>query len=406
MPEVTRKCQLKCPHCCRGEAQDLDMSKEAVDAFLNQTAAIRILEFTGGEPTLNTEIMEYWISEMRRRNIPLGGIIVFTNGVEFSEKVKQFYKNAYEYIDYCRKNKQIFTETRTLARVRPILVQVSSDSFHGKDIEKNFDAYKELLSAWDGCYTYHYAALPHAVGRAKNIASIASQQSTYSTIPVVDADSPSICCTEMETVNLLAYGDAYIPCTIVMDTYGKIFPKEEQLHEYEYSDNRMSGIATLGNGEYPNLLDAIKQFNVGKKPCYEQISTYKIDVAGVVAISNHRQEQEDDEVPEVEMNDKDKRHRNILENKYKQARLDYLTKRVRAYRQNFEEAARDFPNLNARFMEHLRQMLDSLNSDTSIACWLNNAGNTEEYMVESEDVLALGRLLGISEPLASYYSVN
>lgn len=406
MPEVTRKCQLHCPHCCRGDAQNVDMSKEIVDAFLNQTAAIRILEFAGGEPTLNIEIMDYWISEMKRRDIPLGGIIVFTNAIELSESVKRFYQNAYAYIDFCRKSKKIFTETRTLARVHPIIVQVSRDTFHGNDIEQNFAEYRELLSAWDNCYVYHYAALPQAVGKAKDIVSIMAQQQEYSSIPIVDADTPHICCTEMETTDLIMYGDAYIPCLIVMDTYGKILPKEEQVREYVYSDNNTPGIATLENGEYPSLIDKIRQFNKGKKPCYEQTPTYKLGVAGVIALTQHQQEPPSDIVPNVNISEQNERHRTILENKYKQVRLNYLAKRVSMYRKDFEESMKDFPNLNARFRDHLKQMLDSLNSDTSIACWLNEAIKRTEYMFESDDVRALYDLLGVSEALADYYGVN
>ena len=33
MLEITRRCQLKCAHCMRGDAQNLDMSEEIIDAF-------------------------------------------------------------------------------------------------------------------------------------------------------------------------------------------------------------------------------------------------------------------------------------------------------------------------------------------------------------------------------------
>ena len=32
--EITRKCQLKCAHCMKGEAQNIDMSVEVIDKLL------------------------------------------------------------------------------------------------------------------------------------------------------------------------------------------------------------------------------------------------------------------------------------------------------------------------------------------------------------------------------------
>ena len=51
--EVTRRCNMCCDHCLRGDAQDLDMQKETVDALLEQVGSIGGVTFSGGEPLLN-----------------------------------------------------------------------------------------------------------------------------------------------------------------------------------------------------------------------------------------------------------------------------------------------------------------------------------------------------------------
>lgn len=53
--EITRKCQLKCAHCMKGEAQNIDMSVEVIDKLLESVVSIGTLLFTGGEPTMNLQ---------------------------------------------------------------------------------------------------------------------------------------------------------------------------------------------------------------------------------------------------------------------------------------------------------------------------------------------------------------
>ena len=60
--EVTRRCNMNCAHCLRGDAQCLDMSKEVVDKVLQDIDYISFLFFTGGEPSLNIPIMDYFLS--------------------------------------------------------------------------------------------------------------------------------------------------------------------------------------------------------------------------------------------------------------------------------------------------------------------------------------------------------
>ena len=51
--EVTRKCNMHCAHCMRGDAQNADISEGKLSKFLSQVNFIGSLTITGGEPTLN-----------------------------------------------------------------------------------------------------------------------------------------------------------------------------------------------------------------------------------------------------------------------------------------------------------------------------------------------------------------
>ena len=56
--EVTKRCNMNCRHCLRGNAQDKDMDFHTILPLLERTRAVSTLSFTGGEPTLNVKIME------------------------------------------------------------------------------------------------------------------------------------------------------------------------------------------------------------------------------------------------------------------------------------------------------------------------------------------------------------
>lgn len=61
--EVTRRCNMECGHCLRGDAQNADILLSAIDGVLDQTEAIGRLIITGGEPTLNLEAIQYIANE-------------------------------------------------------------------------------------------------------------------------------------------------------------------------------------------------------------------------------------------------------------------------------------------------------------------------------------------------------
>lgn len=78
--EITRRCNMCCAHCLRGEADEKDLTEAVVDEVLNGVRHIGRLTLTGGEPSLNIPILKYLASEIRARGIEVGGIYIVTNG--------------------------------------------------------------------------------------------------------------------------------------------------------------------------------------------------------------------------------------------------------------------------------------------------------------------------------------
>lgn len=81
--EMTRRCNLKCKFCAKGEPQDLDMSKSIIDKTLDEMQGVFInsLRVSGGEPLLVPELIEYLLDKIIEKHILINDIVMFTNGL-------------------------------------------------------------------------------------------------------------------------------------------------------------------------------------------------------------------------------------------------------------------------------------------------------------------------------------
>lgn len=112
--EVTRKCNITCEHCLRGDAQKLTMKNEYIDSLLRQVDEIGDIAFTGGEPSLAVPVIEYVLQRLKDRHISLGAFYIATNGIDVSE----------EFVLVCLK---LFTYCYEKERCH---VDISNDMYH------------------------------------------------------------------------------------------------------------------------------------------------------------------------------------------------------------------------------------------------------------------------------------
>ena len=82
--EITRRCNMGCAHCMRGDTQNVDISEEVIDTALSKVESISSLTLTGGEPSLNIPAIRYITKRLKDLNIPLGSAYIVTNGKEVS----------------------------------------------------------------------------------------------------------------------------------------------------------------------------------------------------------------------------------------------------------------------------------------------------------------------------------
>jgi len=98
--EVTRKCNMKCRHCLRGSVQNANIDKKHIRTLLKQVSNINYVVFTGGEPSLNVEAIEYFVEVAKELNVEIGYFYIATNGkrvkVDFIVAVLKLYSICWE----------------------------------------------------------------------------------------------------------------------------------------------------------------------------------------------------------------------------------------------------------------------------------------------------------------------
>lgn len=84
--EVTRRCNMACEHCLRGCSQNVDIPFETIDRIFEGVQEVYSLTFTGGEPFLNIDAIEYTLKYVKEHCIPVHSVFVVTNGKHFEER--------------------------------------------------------------------------------------------------------------------------------------------------------------------------------------------------------------------------------------------------------------------------------------------------------------------------------
>lgn len=93
--EVTRRCNMCCRHCLRGDSQNLDIDRKTIKDIISNIDAISSITFTGGEPTLNLDAIRFFFEEADRQNKLPEMFWLATNGkanqLELAQILLQWY---------------------------------------------------------------------------------------------------------------------------------------------------------------------------------------------------------------------------------------------------------------------------------------------------------------------------
>ena len=128
MLEVTRKCNMQCAHCMRGEQEDRSLSSDTIEKIFSQTSKIKHLTLTGGEPSLEPDVID-WISYYARNySVEIGDFFCATNAKEYSEDFIRAINGLYN----------ICTNKNTCG------LSISTDQFHADADARALIEYRKL----------------------------------------------------------------------------------------------------------------------------------------------------------------------------------------------------------------------------------------------------------------------
>lgn len=82
--EITRRCNMRCAHCMRGDAESVDISLKHISNLLRHVRHIHHFNITGGEPSLNVRAIRHILGRVRAYGITVNDFYIVTNGAATS----------------------------------------------------------------------------------------------------------------------------------------------------------------------------------------------------------------------------------------------------------------------------------------------------------------------------------
>lgn len=157
--EITRKCNMKCKHCLRGDSQNIDIDLSYIDKLFEHTQDIYCLSITGGEPTLNIKAIKHIIKSAKQHNVEIHSFFLATNGKKIT---KTFVHTLLDLYYICSE----------YDRDDASCVCISQDKYHENIQQKNEDLLKPLSFYSETAKTTDFEQISLIkMGRAKNLSN-------------------------------------------------------------------------------------------------------------------------------------------------------------------------------------------------------------------------------------------
>ena len=78
--EITRRCNMSCAHCMRGDAEAVDIPPRHISNLLRHVRHIHHFNITGGEPSLNVRAIRHILERVRAYGITVNAFYIVTTG--------------------------------------------------------------------------------------------------------------------------------------------------------------------------------------------------------------------------------------------------------------------------------------------------------------------------------------
>lgn len=158
--EITRRCNMCCAHCLRGDAENVDIQEKYINAFLDSFSGRRYIGtivFTGGEISLNIPAIRYTLKAVKERNISVGSFYMVTNG-KAVDKMEDLALASLEWWNYCDEKDEYLCG-----------LCISSDNFHEEISDESASILSGLKYNRDDMVTDFHEKYLLNEGRAKTL---------------------------------------------------------------------------------------------------------------------------------------------------------------------------------------------------------------------------------------------
>lgn len=120
--EISRKCNLNCAHCMRGDARNVSVSMDLVSRLFDEVVIADVLVISGGEPFLCYEEIKSLCEIIKIKCVQISTIMIVTNGTIYDERIYKLLEKNFENVK----------------------VDLSVDSFHNDSMH---EIYKDGISS-------------------------------------------------------------------------------------------------------------------------------------------------------------------------------------------------------------------------------------------------------------------
>ena len=144
--DITRRCNMQCTFCCKGDAQNQTITHEIIDKLFDelQDCAIGVLRLFGGEPMLEPDMVTYIIEQARKR-LMFGDISINTNGTIYDDNIKDALTDTALYL---RLHKQtidnVFAGTVSGIAYGSVILEISTENHD----PSNIDHINNIENSW------------------------------------------------------------------------------------------------------------------------------------------------------------------------------------------------------------------------------------------------------------------
>lgn len=261
--ELTRRCNLKCAHCARGDAQNIDIGYNVLDNLFDRTRTIQNLSFIGGEPFLVFDKMKYALNRIMNDKIKVFDTSIVTNGMFIDNNTVECFKHYFLYIK--SQYKDIFNREFPDEYIRAtIRIEISADKYHKTDVDELYNNASRLLGQYADIRLVKRGDKTFKAGRAKELDGAYKRCEPVLCQIQVYGKNHSCHCMKISSERLENQLDFYnILCAVYVNAKGYLCKWIED--EYVIGDDIKYHIANLN--EPCDIVESIDKYNKGKCPC-------------------------------------------------------------------------------------------------------------------------------------------